>query len=174
MTKKSGGSRLTAYACRHCESVVLDEVTGQCCGEEMAPVDVEAVKEPNLAVLLPTVFGVSQTGVDVCVYVMEHEEATIEEIARALDINRSTVTRQLNQLQDLGVVACREESLAEGGRIQLFSPVPLEKVRRRHLEGLLSWVTDAIAVVNEIDKRKLKAASQTGQAESTPEPRADE
>jgi predicted transcriptional regulator len=140
----------------------------------MESINVGAVKEPKQRVLLRHVFGISQTGLDICIYVMDQEEATPAEIARALDINRSTATRQLNQLRNLGVMDCREESLAEGGRIQIFSPVPMAEIRQRHRESLLSWATEAIDLINELDRKKLEAASTYERAESSQNVPADE
>lgn len=127
----------------------------------MDPIAADATNEPELMSLLAQVFGVSQTGIDVCVHVIAEEQVTTDDIAAALEINRTTVTRQLNQLRELGVVQRREQSLTEGGQIHVYTPVPLEEVRQRHREGLLSWVTDAIALINELDRRKLEAASET-------------
>lgn len=140
----------------------------------MDPIAVDAVNEPELMTLLSQVFGVSQTGIDVCVHVIEEEQVTTDEISTALDINRTTVTRQLNQLRQLGVVQRREQSLKEGGQIHVYTPVQPEEMRQRHREGLLSWVTNAIALINEIDKLKLEAASEREPAESSHSGATDE
>lgn len=172
--EESGSSRLSAYSCRHCGSAVLEERPQPCCGEEMESVDVDAVREPEQRVLLRHVFGISQTGLDICTFLVEQEEATPAEIARALDIDRSTVTRQLNQLRELGVMECREESLAEGGRTQLFSPAPMAEIRQRHREALLSWTAHAISRIEELDEQKLEAAAARERAESPLDAPADE
>lgn len=175
MHSGSGGSRTTAYTCRQCGSAVLDERSRQCCGEEMESIETAAVSEPELAPLLITVFDVSQTGIEICVHVMEGEETTAGEIATALDVHRSTVTRQLNRLQELGVVERRERSLKEGGQAHLFAPVPPEEARQRLREGLFSWVTDAATLLDEVDRRKLAAASEEVSDRShSPSVRGDE
>lgn len=174
MVTNSSRSQLTAYSCRHCGLVVLDERRRQCCNEEMEAIDVDAVKEPEQRVLLRHVFGISQTGLNICTYVMQKGKATPAEVARALDVNRTTATRQLNQLRDLGVMECREESLTEGGRVQTFSPVPMAEIRQRHRESLLSWATDAIDLIDELDRQKFEAAAAHEQAESSPEIPSDE
>lgn len=140
----------------------------------MEAIDVDAVKEPEQRVLLRHVFGISQTGLNICTYVMQKGKATPAEVARALDVNRTTATRQLNQLRDLGVMECREESLTEGGRVKTFSPVPMAEIRQRHRESLLSWATDAIDLIDELDRQKLEAASAHEQAEPSPEIPSDE
>ncbi|WP_175454508.1 helix-turn-helix domain-containing protein [Halopelagius longus] len=152
--------QVTAYSCRQCEFVALGNAAQKCCGEEMEPVEVGAVNEPTLMDLLSQVFGISQTGVDICVYLVEEEEATTDEIATALEYNRSTVSRQLTQMRELGVIECRKKSLNEGGQVYLYSPVSPNEMRRRHRECLLTWVTDAFRLLDEIDKQKLKAVSE--------------
>lgn len=175
MSSESDDPRLAAYACRQCGSAILDERSRRCCGEEMDPIEHEAVNEPELRSLLRNVFGVSQTGIDVCVYVMEREGATVDDIAAGLDVHRTTITRQLTHLRKLGVVERRKQSLKEGGEVHRFTPVPPEKARRRLYEGLLSWVTDAVGLLDELDRRKLAAASRRDQEASfSPSVQGDE
>ncbi len=141
----------------------------------MDSIAADAVSEPELESLLPEVFDVSERGIAIAVHLMEEDEATTDEIASALDINRTTVTRQLNQLRDLGVVEYGEKSLAEGGRVHVYSPVSLGEMRRRHREGLLEWVTDALALLDEMDQEKLAAVAESSSADgSSTEPRGRE
>ncbi|MDH5020331.1 helix-turn-helix domain-containing protein [Halobacterium rubrum] len=118
---EDGGDGVTVYACPHCEGVALDDRHRECCGEPMEPVTVDAAKEPDLATLVTQVFGVSETGVDICVLLMERDEVTIEDIAAALDVNRTTASRQLTQLRSLGVIERREESLDDGGQRYVYT-----------------------------------------------------
>lgn len=149
----------SAYRCPQCRSVVLGDRSRECCGEEMEPIGADAVAEPELPAVLSQVFGISRTGVDICVYLMEDGGATADDIATELEINRSTVTRQLNQLRALGVLERRERALDGGGRVHQYSPVPPEQARQRLREGLISWTLDAATLLGELDRRKLTAAS---------------
>lgn len=167
-------NEITAYSCRHCGSITLDERSHQCCAETMAPIEVDAVEEPDLRMLFPYVFGVSRTGMDVCVYLMGEGEATTREIATALDVNPSTATRQLTRLRELGVVEVRTESLTEGGQRHLYSPTPPEEARQRLREGLFSWLTDAVPLLDEVDRRKLAAAAERGAVDSSRNEPSDE
>ena len=160
MSPDDHGSQVSAYSCSHCGSVSLDEQRQQCCGEEMDSIEVDAVSQPELKSLLPQVFGISQRGIDISVYLMEEGQATTDDIATALDINRTTVSRQLNQLRELGIVEYGEQSLKEGGRIHVYTPVSLEEIRQRHREGFLDWATTVLSLLDEIDQQKLAAASE--------------
>lgn len=140
----------------------------------MDSIDLGVVNEPELQTLLPQVFGVSQTGIDVCLQLIEKEQATTDEIATALGINRTTATRQLNQLRELGIVERQERSLNEGGQIHVYAPVSLDEIRQRHLEGFLTWVADAIVLINGIDSRKLQTISETEAPEPSQKSPADQ
>lgn len=161
MDSDASDSRITAYSCRQCQSVTFAERGKQCCGEEMIPLEGEATADPELMTLLRNVFGISRTGIDICVYITKTEQATTDEIATALDINRSNVTRQLSSLRSLGVVERRDETLKKGGRIHVYTPVPPEETRQRLREGFFSWASDALTLLDEVDRRKLEAASES-------------
>ena len=120
----------------------------------------DAVSQPELKSLLPQVFDISQRGIDISVYLMEEQQATTDDIATALGINRTTVSRQLNQLRELGVIECSEQSLKEGGRVHVYTPASLEEIRQRHREGFLEWATNVLSLLDEIDQQKLAAASE--------------
>jgi predicted transcriptional regulator len=152
--------QVSAYSCSECGSVVLDDRRRECCGEEMNSIEMDAVSRPELESLLPQVFDISQRGIDIAVYLMDEGQATTDDISTALDINRTTVSRQLNQLRELGVVEYGEQSLKEGGRVHVYTPASLEKVRRRHREGFLDWATTVLSLLDEIDQQKLAAASE--------------
>lgn len=169
----TGDADVTAYSCSECGSVALDERSRQCCGEQMDAVRMDAVNEPELQTLFLEVFGVSRTGRDVCRRLIEEEQATTDELATALEINRSTVTRQLNQLRELGIVERYERPLDGGGEIHVYTPVPLDEIRQRHLEGLLSWMTDAITLVGELHSRRRETIGEPGASEPAPELRTE-
>jgi predicted transcriptional regulator len=157
MDQVDSNIRVSGFSCSQCGSIALDQQKRHCCGEEMNRIPPKSINEPELPVLLSQVLGISQTGVEICVHLMSEEEATTDELAATLDVNRTTVTRQLAQLREMGVVDCREKPLDGGGRIHVYSPVPLPEIRQRHREALLSWVTSALTCLDELDQQKLEA-----------------
>jgi len=150
MNDGEADTELTARSCRNCGSIAFDERGTSCCSEQMAPISIEAINEPELTGILSRVFGISPTGVEICHHLTGARAAATDEIARALDINRSTANRQLGRLRELGMLERRTKSLKVGGRAYLYAPVSRTELRRRYREGLLCWTADAIELVDEL------------------------
>ncbi|MFC7194090.1 ArsR family transcriptional regulator [Halosimplex aquaticum] len=140
----------------------------------MRAVETDAINDPDLSVLLHHVYGLSGSSVDICVSLLERGEATATDIASDVGVNRSTVSRQLAQLRELGVVECREEPVAGGGRVKRYSSVSLDELRQRHREGLLVWASDAMAVVDRLYGEKPTAAARSESVSSSEQTASDE
>lgn len=146
------------YECPECGGVSLD--ASACCGESLTSVDVEPVEHPDLAVVLRDVFGISETGLEICLCLMEEGESTAAALAERLGIDRSTVGRQVNHLTDVGVLDERRRLLEDGGYVHVYSPVPVEEVRKRLTLGLYAWTDEALEVVERVDREKLDALAR--------------
>lgn len=147
------------YECDDCGSVEFD-AGESCCGEAMTQVEATPVKHPDLAVVLREVFGISETGLKVCLCLMKDGESTAADIAERLDIDRSTVGRQLNHLTDIGVLDKRQRLLKGGGYVHVYSPVPVEEVRTRLTVGLYAWMEEALDIVEHVNREKLDALAR--------------
>lgn len=158
---EQGEGPVEAYVCGQCGSVAVG-VQCACHGGEMEPVDAAGVVDPELSTLLRHVFGISPTGIEICVYLMDEDRSTIDGLSGELDVDRSTVSRQLDRLTALGVVERHAQSLAEGGQRYEFSHAPPSRVKKRLREALLQWATDALAVLEDVNRRKLEAANGDG------------
>lgn len=148
------------YECGECASVAFGDPESTCCGEPMSPVEAESVKPPDLGVVLRDVFGISETGLKICLSLMEAGESTAGEIAEQLDIDRSTVTRQLNHMTEVGVLDKRQRLLEGGGYVNVYSPVPVEEVRERLTAGLFAWTDEALELVEHVNREKLDALAR--------------
>ena len=146
------------YECDDCGSVSFGDESA-CCGEA-EPVEASPVENPDIAVVLREVFGISETGLNVCLCLMEDGESTAGDIAERLDIDRSTVGRQLNHLTDIGVLDKRERLLKNGGYVHVYSPVPVEEVRKRLTVGLYAWMEEGLELVEHINREKLDALAR--------------
>jgi predicted transcriptional regulator len=154
------GANCEAYQCGECASVTFGDPDPTCCGESMSPIDSESVVSPDLAVVLRDVFGVSETGLNVCLCLMEAGESTASDVADELGIDRSTVTRQLNHLTGVGALEKRQRLLEGGGYVNVYSPVPVEEVRERLTAGLFAWTEEALDLVEHVNREKLDALAR--------------
>ncbi|PSQ46298.1 TrmB family transcriptional regulator [Halobacteriales archaeon SW_6_65_15] len=159
MAKSDAGGG-DAHECGECASVAFGDPESACCGESMTPVDSESVVSPDLAMALRDVFGISETGLNVCLCLMEAGESTAGDVADQLGIDRSTVTRQLNHLTDVGVLDKRQRLLEGGGYVNVYSPVPVEEVRERLTAGLFAWTDEALDLVEHVNREKLDALAR--------------
>lgn len=148
---------VTAYECPSWGSVGWHD--GQtCCDQPMEAIETTTVYEPpGLEAVVQDVFDMSPTAVRVCREVMAKEAANVSELAAELDYDRSTITRHLNHLVDLGLVEKRERTLSEGGRAYVYAPKPAEDVRRQFKLGLCGWFEDAMGAVDELSREKVEA-----------------
>ena len=153
---------LELYECDECGSVGIGTGDGSmtCCDRAMASVDADrTVDGPDVKRLLRDVFGLSETGVAVCLHAMDAGEVTVEEIADREDLDRSSATRTLNDLVDLGVLEKRRTLLDQGGYLYRYRSVAPESVRRRLGRELLLWTADGLALLDELHRQKLELVS---------------
>lgn len=155
-TEATGGVR----ECPECGSLAFGDEFVTCCGGRMNSVEASPVVHPDLKTVLRDVFGISETGLEVCICLMEDGEATSADIAERLDIDRSTVGRQLNHLADIGLLEKRQRLLKDGRYVHVYSPVPVEEVRERLTVGLYAWVGEALELVENVNREKVKALTR--------------
>lgn len=148
------------YECQHCGNVTLGDPASNSSEANLTSIEETPVKRPELAVVLREVFGISETGINVCICLMEEGESTAGTLAERLDIDRSTVGRQLNHLTDIGLLEKRQRLLKDGGYVYVYSPVDVEQVRQRLTVGLYAWFGEALELVENINREKVKALAR--------------
>jgi predicted transcriptional regulator len=148
------------YECQHCGNVSVGDSASDSDEKEIPTTDAQSAESPELAVVLRDVFGISETGLTICVFLMESGESTAGDVADHLDMDRSTVSRQLNHLTDLGLLKKRQRLLSDGGYVHVFSPVDVEEVRQRLTVGLHAWMEEALELVEDINREKVKAVAR--------------
>lgn len=133
--------RYTVFECPNCDNTVLalgrDDPPMSCHDESMKPVtDVEMrVKPPDVRQVLLDAFGLPKTGLDSCLCVIGEGPLSASEVADMLGYDRSTVTRYLNKLVELGLLQRTELNREEGGVVKAYHSVDLERMRRETLVG---------------------------------------
>jgi predicted transcriptional regulator len=152
--------RYDVYECPDCDSVVLavgrDEPTLSCHDREMRPVtDVDmTVEQPDVRQVLLEAFGLPKAGLDICLCVIGEGPLSASEVADELDYDRSTVTRYLNSLVELGLLRRSELNREAGGVVNVYNSVDVERMRRETLVGFYVWAGEAASLIEEANVTK--------------------
>lgn len=153
-------SRYDLFECPDCDNVVLalgrDEPPMSCHDRPMERVtDVEmTVKRPDVKQVLLEAFGLPKAGLDICLCVIGEGPLSANEVAEALGYDRSTVTRYLNKLVDLGLLRQSELNREGGGVVNVYHSVDLERMRRETLVGFYVWAGEAAALIEDANVTK--------------------
>ena len=153
-------SRYNLFECPDCDNVVLalgrDDPPMSCHDEPMERVtDVEMqVKPPNVKQVLLQAFGLPKAGLDICLCVIGEGPLSASEVADSLGYDRSTITRYLNKLVDLGLLQQSELNREEGGVVNVYHSVDLERMRRETLIGFYVWAGEAAALIEDANLTK--------------------
>lgn len=154
--------RYDIYECTTsgCDNVALvvgsDDPPMSCHDQPMERVmDVEmSVKAPDVRQVLLQAFGLPKTGLDICLCVIGEGPLSANEVATQLGYDRSTVTRYLNKLVELGLLRRSELNREGGGVVKVYHSVDLERMRRETLIGFYVWAGEAAALIEEANLTK--------------------
>lgn len=148
-------SRYDIFECPDCDNIVLalgrSDPPMACHDKPMVRVtDVEmGVKPPDVRQVLLQAFGLPKPGLDICLCVISDGPLSAGEVAELLGYERSTITRYLNTLVDIGLLQKSQLNREEGGVVNVYHPVDLERLRRETLVGFYVWAGEAAARIEE-------------------------
>jgi len=148
------------YECSECENTVFTVHTGveelSCHGEEMSEVtewDL-TVDPPELRQVLLEAFGIPKVGLDICLCVIGEGPMSPNEIAERLDYDRSTISKYLNQLVDVGVLRKSQLNRKKGGYVNVYHGGDLDRMRREMLVGFYAWAGEAAVLIQQANRAK--------------------
>ena len=153
-------SRYDLFECPDCDNIVLalgrDDPPMSCHDEPMERVtDCEmSVKPPDVRRVLLDAFGLPKAGLDICLCVIGDGPLSAKEVADTLGYDRSTVTRYLNKLVDLGLLRRSELNREGGGVVNVYHSVDLERMRRETLIGFYVWAGEAASLIEDANLTK--------------------
>lgn len=153
-------SRYDLFECPDCDNVVLalgrDEPPMSCHDKPMERVThlEMSVKPPDVKQVLLEAFGLPKAGLDICLCVIGEGPLSANEVAESIGYERSTVTRYLNNLVDLGLLQQSELNREGGGVVNVYHSVDLERMRRETLIGFYVWAGEAAALIEEANVTK--------------------
>jgi predicted transcriptional regulator len=110
--------------------------------------DLMATDEPDLGEVMACVFGVQTHEVRTYRTLVDTPGSTVEELAAALDRDRSNVNRSLSTLREKGLARRERRLLDGGGHVYQYTATPLDEARELMHEALDQW---AAAVHDSID-----------------------
>lgn len=148
------------FECRTCDNIVLAFGPGEpamyCHEESMQPVAASTmdIEPPDIRQVLLDAFGLPKAGLDICLSVVGEGPLPANEIAKRLDYDRSTVTRYLNDLVELGLLHKSQLNREEGGVVNVYHSTDLERMRRETLLGFFAWAGEAAALIDAANLTK--------------------
>lgn len=158
-----GSSNLTAtqytvFECTECTNTALtiarNSLSIRCHGKPMQPateVDID-VEPPDIRQILQEVFGLPKASLDICLFVSDQGPLPADEVASSLDYDRSTVTRYMNTLADLGLLQKYQLNRETGGVINVYHAADIDWMRREMLVGFCMWASRAAALIEEANR----------------------
>ena len=154
------GGAYSVFECPQCDNVVLalgqDDPPLSCHGEPMDEVRGTEmnVQPPELRQVLLDAFGLPKAGLDICLCVIGEGPLSASEVAEQLDYDRSTVTRYLNKLVELGLLERSELNREGGGIVNAYHSIDLSRMRRETLTGFAIWAGEAAALIEDANLTK--------------------
>ena len=154
--------RYDVYECSvsDCDNVVLvvgnDDPPMSCHDKPMERVTEldMSVKPPDVRQVLLQAFGLPKAGLDICLCVIGEGPLSASEVAEQLGYDRSTVTRYLNKLVELGLLRRSELNREGGGVVNVYHSVDLERMRRETLIGFYVWAGEAASLIEDANLTK--------------------
>ena len=116
------------------------------------PADIESLvgtTEPEFTHILSCVFGIRHHESRTYLTLLDTPGSTVEELAAALDRDRSNVNRSLSTLREKGLVERQRRLLDPGGYVYQYTAVDLPTAKEMLHESLDEW---ANAVHDSIDE----------------------
>lgn len=89
--------------------------------------------------LLDCAFGVTEPVARLYRLLLDRPDSTVDELAEALDCDRSTVNRRLGTLREKGLVTRRRTLLSGGGVVYRYEPASLDRIEERMHRTLEEW-----------------------------------
>lgn len=158
--------RYSIVECIDCDNVALvigrDNPPMSCHGEAMVPISDSdlSVQRPDIRDVLLSAFGLPKAGLDICLCVIGDGPLSANDVAERLEYDRSTVTRYLNDLVDLGLLERTVLNREGGGVVNVYHSIDLAQMRRDTLIGFYVWAGEAVSLIEEANLTKQEYQEQ--------------
>jgi predicted transcriptional regulator len=95
--------------------------------------------DPDLTEVMACVFGIQRHEVRTYRTLLETPGSTVEELAAALERDRSNVNRSLSTLREKGLAERERRLLDGGGHVYQYTATPLAETRELMHDALEAW-----------------------------------
>jgi predicted transcriptional regulator len=100
--------------------------------------------------------GVRTTEIEAYCAIIDSEPSTVQEVAERLRKSRSTAQRLLQNLVEKGLARRKENLIGLGGYQYLYSPVPLEDMKRAVRIALDRWYERMLEEVESLPQKLME------------------
>ena len=107
--------------------------------------------DPDLTEVMACVFGIQRHEVRTYRTLLETPGSTVEELAAALERDRSNVNRSLSTLREKGLAERERRLLDGGGHVYQYTATPLAEARELMHDALDQWVAMVHDRIDEFD-----------------------
>lgn len=114
--------------------------------------------DPDFDVVMACVFGIRGREVRTYLALLDRPGSTVEELAEALDRDRSNVNRSLSHLLDLDLADRERRLLDPGGYVYQYTATPLPDTKDRLHAALDRWVEHVHDRIDSFEEQTLSEA----------------
>lgn len=154
------------YECQTCPNICLTirdpTETMACHGKPMRRVRTCSidVQTPEVESVLLNAFGLPKPGIDICMCVIGQRAASASQVAKKLEYDRSTVTRYLNKLVEIGLLDRRQLNREDGGIVNVYMGLPMKDIKQESIIGFYVWAGEAAKLIEAANLRKEKQLNE--------------
>jgi len=95
--------------------------------------------DPEFTAVMSCVFGIHEHETRTYLSLLERPGSTVEELADALERDRSNVNRSLSTLLETGLASRERRLLDPGGYVYQYTATPLPEAKQRLHDALDTW-----------------------------------
>lgn len=107
--------------------------------------------DPDFRTVMSCVFGIEDHETRTYLALLEQPGSTVEELAAALDRDRSTVNRSLSTLTERGLVWRDRRLLDGGGYVYQYTAIALPEAKAMLHDALRAWTESVHDVIDGFD-----------------------
>jgi len=123
------------------------------------------VQTPEVQSVLLEAFDLPKSGIDICMCVIGQRVASASQVADLLGYERSTVTRYLNKLVEIGMLDRHQLNREDGGVVNIYMGLPIEEVKRETIVGFYVWAGEAAKLIEAANLKKEEQLDERSNTE---------